>query len=226
MPTSTKFSKLFGKSPFKPMKKHMSIARDCAILMPDAMTAFFNHDNDALKDIKHDIFKMEGDADKILEELQSRLPKSMFLPVDRRDLLDVLEMQESIADRTQDIIGLMLDLPMDVPEELHKPIMRLVNRVTDAVNGGYDIIKTFDDLVETGFKGPHVEKVQNLIHEVVSIETEADTIGIDITHTLFTHAKDMDPVSIVFLHRLIGWVDDLADYAEKLAIRARLLLAR
>ena len=226
MPTTINFSKLFGKSPFKPMKNHMSIATECASKMPDAMTAFFNNDKEALKEIKHSIYQLEGDADKILEEMQSRLPKTMFLPVDRRDLLEVLEMQEAIADRTQDIVGLMLDLPMDVPGELHKPIMRLVKRATDAVNKGHDIVKSFEDLVETGFKGPHVEKVHKLIQEVVSIESEADTIDIDIAHTLFAHAKDMDPVSVVFLYRLINWIDDLADYAEKLAIRSRLLLAR
>ena len=226
MATTVNFSKLFGKSPFKPMKKHMSIAQECAMHMSSAFEAFFNDDKETLKDIKHNIARMEGDADKILEEMQSRLPKSMFLPVDRRDLLDVMEMQEAIADRTQDIVGLMLDLPMDVPEEMHKPIMRLVNNVTEAVRGAYDIVKSFEDLVETGFKGPHVEKTQALIHDVVGMESAADSIGIDITHALFAHAKDMDPVSMVFLYQLIGWVDDLADYAEKLAIRSRLLLAR
>jgi predicted phosphate transport protein (TIGR00153 family) len=226
MPTTINFSKLFGKSPFKPMKKHMSIAAECTTHMPSAVEAFFKGDKETLKDIKQSIVQLEGDADKILEELQSRLPKSMFLPVDRRDLLDVLEMQEAIADRTQDIVGLMVDLPMDVPEEMQKPIMRLVNRVTEAVNGAYQIVKGFEDLVETGFKGPHVDKVQALIHEVVGIETDADTIGTDITHTLFAHARDLDPVSVMFLYQLVGWIDDLADYAEKLAIRARLLLAR
>ena len=71
-----------------------------------------------------------------------------------------------------------------------------------------------------------MEKTQGLIHDVVGIETDADTIGTDITHTLFAYARDMDPVSVVFLYKLIGWIDDLADYSEKLAIRARLLLAR
>ena len=226
MPTTINFGKLFGKSPFKPMKKHMSLATECASHMPSAMEAFFKGDKETLKDIRQSITQLENDADKILEEMQSRLPKTMFLPVDRRDLLDVLEMQEAIADRTQDIIGLMLDLPMDVPEKMQKPIMRLVNRVSDAVNDANNIVRSFEDLVETGFKGPHVDKVQSLIHETVGIETDADTIGIDITHTLFAHAKDMDPVSVVFLYRLIGWIDDLADYAEQLAIRSRLLLAR
>lgn len=226
MPTTIDFGKLFGKSPFEPMKAHMKIANECAMHMPSAVEAFFNGDKDTLNDIKYSVFQLEEDADKILEELQSRLPKTMFLPVDRGDLLEVMEAQELIADRTQDIIGLMIDLPMDVPEELRPPIVRLTNRVTDAVAGAYEIIKGIENLVETGFKGPHVGKVQSLIHDVVGIETDADTIGIDIAHALFAHAKDMDPVSVVFLHRLINWIDDLADYSEKIAIRSRLLLAR
>ena len=226
MPTTIDFSKLFGKSPFKPLKKHMKIANECAMHMPSAIEAFFNGDKETLKEIKYSIFQLEDDADKILEEMQSRLPKSMFLPVDRGDLLEVMEVQELIADRTQDIIGLMIDLPMDVPEELQTPIIRLTNRVTDAVDGAYHIVKGLENLVETGFKGPHVEKTQSLIHDVINIETDADTIGIDIAHGLFAHAKEMDPVSVVFLYRLINWIDDLADYSEKLAIRTRLLLAR
>lgn len=226
MATTLNFGKLFGKSPFKPIKKHMSIAAQCANHMPDAVDAYLKGDKSTLKDIKQQIWQLESDADKILEELQSRLPKSIFLPVDRGDLLDVLEMQEAIADRTQDIVGLMLDLPMDVPQEMHKPMARLVKRCVEATSAAHDLIKLFEDLVETGFKGPHIEKAHKLIHDVVGIETDADSIGVDITHTLFDHRKDMDPVSVVFLHRLVRWIDDLADYSEKLAVRARLMLAR
>lgn len=226
MPTTLNFGKLFAKSPFPPMKEHMRIATECASHMPEAMTAFFDDDKAALKEIRQSVSQLESDADKVLEKLQQRLSTSIFLPVERRDLLDVLEMQEAIADRTEDIVGLMVDLPMEVPEEMHKPILMLTARVADAVSAAYDVVGKFDDLLETGFKGPEVKKTRALIREVISIETDADRIGSDITHTLFAHARDMDPVSIVFLHRLIGWVEDLADYAEALAIRARLLLAR
>ena len=130
----------------------------------------------------------------------------MFLPVHRRDLLDVLEMQEAIADRTEDIVGLMVDLPIEVPEEMRKPILILTGRAADAVSAANDVVGKFDDLVETGFKGPELKKTKALIREVISIETDADHIGTDITHTLFAHARDMDPVSIVFLHRLISWI--------------------
>ena len=226
MATTLNFGKLFGKSPFKPVKKHMKIAHDCVERMPTAMDAFLKQDKIKLKDLKHEITQLESDADKIFEELQNRLPKTMFLPVDRRDLLDVLEMQEAIADRTEDIIGLMLELSIDVPKEMRLPMKNLVEHCVSATKGAYDIVASFENLVETGFKGPHVEKTQKLIHEVVSIETEADSIGTDITHALFEHGQDMHPIALVFLYKLIGWIDDLADFSEKLAIRSRLLLAR
>lgn len=226
MPTTLNFSQLFGKSPFKPMKEHMKITRECVQHIAPAVEAFFINDNSTLKSAKRTVSQLESDADRVIEELQNRLPSSMFLPVHRRDLLDVLEMQEAIADRTEDIVGLMLDLPMEVPEEMHEPILNLTHRAYDAVSTAYEIIACFEELVETGFKGPDAEKAHALIRQVVAIETDADHIGIDITHTLFAHAREMDPVSVVFLHRLIGWIDDLADYSETLAIRARLLLAK
>jgi predicted phosphate transport protein (TIGR00153 family) len=226
MATTLNFGKLFGKSSFKPMRKHMAIAAEAVSYLPAAVEAFLGSDKATLIDIKHAVFELEADADKILEELQSRLPKTMFMPVDRRDLLDVLEMQEAIADRSQDIVGLMIDLPLEVPPEMQKPILRLAKRSVDAVETAKKIVKSFEDLVETGFKGPDVDNTQKLIHEVVGIETSADTIGTNISHMLFSHCKDMDPVSIVFLYQLVQWIDDIADYSEKLAIRSRLMLAR
>ena len=226
MATTLNFGKLFGKSPFKPIKKHMKIANECVALMPAALEAFIKGDKDALKEIRRNIRQMETDADKIFEELQNRLPKTMFLPVDRRDLLDVLEMQEAIADRTEDIIGLMVELSISVPKEMRAPLGSLVERCKIATDGAFQIVSSFEDLVETGFKGPHVDKTNKLIQEVISTETDADTIGTEINHALFDHCKDMHPVAVVFLYKLIGWIDDLADYSEKLAIRSRLLLAR
>jgi predicted phosphate transport protein (TIGR00153 family) len=226
MATTLNFGKLFGKSPFKPVKKHMKIANECVNHMPAALEAFLKKDKATLKEIKLNISQLETDADKIFEELQNRLPKTMFLPVDRRDLLDVLEMQEAIADRTEDIIGLMVELSIEVPKEMRSPLKSLVERCKAAADGAYAIVSSFEDLVETGFKGPHVDKTNKLITEVIAIETDADTIGTDITHALFDHCKDMHPVAVVFLYNLIGLIDDLADYSETLAIRSRLLLAR
>jgi uncharacterized protein Yka (UPF0111/DUF47 family) len=36
----------------------------------------------------------------------------------------------------------------------------------------------------------------------------------------------MSPVSVIFWYQLIEWIGDLADYAEKVGDRLRLLIAR
>lgn len=226
MPTSIDFGKMFHKKPFRPINMHMKNATKCVALMPTAIDAFFRADNDALKDIRQTINKLEEEADEILEKLQRRLPRALFLSVNGHDLLDVLELQEAIVDRTQDIINLMLDLPMDVPEEMRQPIQQLVGRCVAATNVAEKIVNTFVSLAETRFKGSDAESIQELIHETVSIETDADSLGIEITHTIFARRNSMDPVCTIFLYKLIHWIDDLADYAEKLAIRTRLLIVR
>lgn len=226
MPTSVNFRKLFHKKPFKPMKMHMKLATACVALMPAAIDAFLRADTEELKNIRQTINQLEGDADKLLMELQLRLPKALFMEIRGDDLLDVLELQEAIADRTQDIINLMLDLPMDVPSEIHEPVRQLIARCVAATNVAEKIVKSFVDLAETRFKGPDVKRIQRLIQETVTIETDADSFGIDITHTILANRNSMDPVSTMFLYELIQWIDDLADYAEKLAIRTRLLIAR
>ena len=226
MATTIKFKKLFGKSYIKPMKKHMELATECARQVPPAVEAYLAGETDTLKELQRSVIKLEEEADTILEEIQSSLPKSMFMPVDRRDLLDVLEMQEAIADRTQDIIGLMVELPLPIPDDMQQPLRHLAQRCVEACEDAQGVVKSLKDLVESGFKGPEVAEVQKQIAKTIRVETDADTLGIQLSHTLFQHRAELDPTSVVFMFQLFNWIDDLADYAEKLVIRFRLFLAR
>jgi hypothetical protein len=220
------YGKLFAKNPFKPMKRHMKLATECAKYMPDAMEAFLAGDQVRLREIREKVVQMERDADGIYAEIQDRLPRTVFTPVARHDLLKVLEMQEEITDRCEDIVGLLIDLPLEVPVEIQEPLLRMTNRCVEAVVEAREIVKLIDLLLNTGFKGPNVEVMKGKIQDVLVIETDADSIRNEITHALFGHCKDMDAVSIVFLYRLVEWIDDLADCSEQLAIRSRILVAR
>jgi predicted phosphate transport protein (TIGR00153 family) len=226
MAAKMNFGELFGKHPFKPMKRHMKLAVACAHCLPGAVEAFLAGDKVALREARDQIAQLEKDADAIFAEIQDRLPASVFTPVARRDLLDVLEMQEAIADRCEDIVGLLMDLPLEVPEEMASSILRLTHRCVEATEEAREIVKLIDLLLNTGFKGPNVEVMKEKIQDVLIIETDADTICNGISHELFLHTKDMDAVAVIFLYKLVGWIDDLADYSEKLAIRARIVLAR
>jgi len=226
MPTTIKFGKQLARSPLKPVRKHMRIAYESATFLPAAMQAFFNNDREALEETRKTVCELEADADALFEELLQHLPAPAYVAFERRDLVDVLEMQEAIANRMQEITALLLDLPMDAPGDMHKPLMRLVDRCVAATEVAYAIVKSIEQVVEAGFKGTHVEAARQLVQDVVAIETEADTVAGEITRLLFAQCRDMDPVAVVFLYQLVGWIDDLANYSERLAIRSQLLLIR
>ena len=77
----------------------------------------------------HDyLAELENEADGIKNELRAHLPKSLFMPVDRRDLLEVLDLQDEIADTAQDIAGLLVERKMEVAEGMEQPLLNLVRR--------------------------------------------------------------------------------------------------
>ncbi len=220
------FASLFGRSPFKPMQQHMGVVARCAAEIPGLFEALCRGDSAAVHAAKETIFALEEEADGIKNELRAHLPKSLLMPVDRRDLLEVLDMQDSIADTAQDIAGLLVERPMEVPETLKEPLVQLAARCVDACDRAAAIIGEFDELVESGFRGRESDKVSEMVDELSVIEAETDELGMALSRELFAREDEIKPVSVIFWYQLIQWIGDLADYAEKIGNRLRLLMAR
>jgi predicted phosphate transport protein (TIGR00153 family) len=224
--TTNPLGNLFGRSPFSPLQAHMTVAVGCAQLVPSLFEALIAADWETVEKIKEDIFEREAEADSIKNELRMNLPRSLFMPVDRRDLLEVLQMQDSIADTAQDIAGLLVERRMDVPVEMAEPLIALTRRCIDVCVGAEEIIKEIDELLETGFRGREATRVESMINEVNRVEDETDELGIALTRKLFQLEGEMAPVSVMFWYQLIQWIGDLADYSEKVGDRIRLLIAK
>lgn len=218
--------KLFGQSPFKPLQEHMRVVVRCASEVPGLFEALCAEDETAIREIRERIFALESEADDIKNKLRSHLPKTIFMPVDRRDVLEILDLQDSIADTAQDIAGMLVVRRPKVIEAIHDPLMSLTQRCLDACGQMARIMEDLDELVESGFRGPDSEIVVNMIDELNRIETDTDERAISLLSELFAHEAELDPVSIIVWHRLIRWVGDLANFAERVGNRLRLLVAR
>jgi len=225
MVKASAFASLFGRSPIKPMQEHIKVVTRCASEVPALFEALCTGDQAKVTTIKDQIFALEQEADDIKNKLRAHLPKSLLMPVDRRDLLEVLDMQDSIADTAQDIAGLLVERPMEVPLSLEKPLLNLTHRCVEACKKAEEIIGELDELVETGFRGRESERVAEMVDELNRIEDDTDDMGMELTHLLFAQEDQMKPVSVMFWYQLIQWIGDLADYAEKVGNRLRLLLA-
>jgi predicted phosphate transport protein (TIGR00153 family) len=217
---------LFAKSPFKPIQAHMRVVKECVAEVPGLFQALIDANQEELEARKNAIFDKEHEADELKNELRTRLPKSLLMPVDRRDLLSVLGMQDSIADTAQDIAGLLVERDMEVHPDMKEPLVKFVQRCVDTCNEAAAIIEELDELVEMGFRGREAGRVEDMVAKLNTIEDETDEMGMALTRTLFAKEDDMKPVSVMFWYQLIQWIGDLADYSEKVGDRLRLLIAR
>ena len=226
MAQKSTFSALFGKSPFKALQTHMREVVECARDVGPLIQALADGDQAEVVRVKDRIFEREDKADKIKNELRLHLPKSFFMPVDRRDLLEILHLQDTIANRAQDIAGLLVERKMTIPPFMQVPLIALTTRCIDTCEHSLSVIEELDELLALGFRGMEVDKVNDMLKELNDIENETDELGMALARTLFEHEDDMKPVSVMMWYRLIEWIGDLADYAEKVGDRLRLLIAK
>jgi predicted phosphate transport protein (TIGR00153 family) len=226
MRTTSPIAGLFGKSPFKPMQEHMKAVRECVAQTLPLFEALRDGDREKLLAAKEEIFKLEQEADDIKNEIRSRLPKGLFMPVDRRDLLDLLNAQDSIADTAQDVAGLLVLRDMQIPEALKGLLLPFVQRTLDAVEQCAEVINELDELVEMGFRGRAGERVEEMVSALNAIEADSDDLEMDLARTLFDHEDTLKPLSVIFWYEQIQHIGDIADYAEDVGDRVRLLIAR
>jgi len=217
---------LFGKSPFTALQTHMREVVDCARDVRPLIQALADGDQAEVDEIKNRIFEREAKADEIKNELRLHLPKSLFMPVDRRDLLEILHLQDTIANRAQDIAGLLFERKMTIPPFMQEPLIALTARCIDTCEHSLSVIEELDELLALGFRGREAEKVNDMLKELNDIEDETDELGIALARALFEHEDELKPVSVMMWYQLIEWIGDLADYAEKVGDRLRLLIAK
>jgi hypothetical protein len=226
MSSTNPFANLFGKSPFSALQGHMRVVLECVHQMPPLFEALAKGDHEEVVAVKDIIFEKEAAADSIKNEMRNRLPKSLFMPVDRRDLLEVLQMQDSIADTAQDIAGLLVERPMELPDFMQEPMLALTQRCVDVCEMSAKIIEELDELLAMGFRGKEATRVEEMVSALNKLEDETDELGIELSRRLFQHEDEIKPVSVMMWYQLIQWVGDLADYAEKVGDRLRLMIAR
>lgn len=222
----TTISSLFGSSPVKPLQTHMASVIECVEQLVPFFEAALQQDWKAARSEQKNIAKLENAADKLKRQLRMQLPKSLFMPVSRRDLLEVLTMQDKVANRAKDIAGLITGRKMEFPDGVNEQLMIFVKRAIDAARQAQKAINELDELVETGFGGREIKLVESMIKELDAIESDNDKIEVKIRAALFKLEKDLPPVQVMFLYRVIDWIGDLADLSQRVGSRLELMLAR
>jgi len=224
--SSSYLTGIFGASPVEPMQSHMDKVFACVSELIPFVEAVLAEDDAKALELKKKISHMEREADKLKKSLRMQLPKSLFMPVSRRDLLEVLTMQDKVANRAKDISGLVAGRKMRLPESMGALYLDFTKRCLDACAQAREAIHELDELLETGFRGNEVDLVIKMLKELDRIEADTDRLQSELRQVLFEIENTLPPVEVMFLYQMIEWTGDVADRAQRVGSRLQILLAR
>lgn len=219
-------SKLFGKSPFEPLYHHMLEVKECVDLVRPLMDALLADNLKEVEEIAEKIFKAEHDADLMKKEIRNNLPKGIFLPVNRGDILNYLREQDKIADSAEDLAVLITLRRMTVPGELKEYLKELVEKVLITCETAMDISSEIKVLAETSFGGIEAQKVMDMIEKLKLDEWEADKVQMRLAKKMFSIEKDLDPISVMMWMLIFKELGSLANHAENVGDQLRMMLHR
>ncbi len=225
MPT-TPFLNMFARSPIRPIEEHMSKVNACVKELSVFFTAIFENKWDDAKTVYATIVRLEHDADHLKRDLRLHLPNSLFLPVSRSDLLELLNVQDQLANIAKEIATLVIGRKMQFPLTLEPLFIAFLHSALEATKGANLAIHELDELLETGFSGCEVDVVDKMITKLSQIEQETDHQHADLNKALFDLESTFPPVEIMFLYKLVDLVGHLADQARETGDRLQILVAR
>jgi uncharacterized protein len=216
---------LISKNPFAFLKAHMQKTEECVQKTQCIFDALFSGDKEKVISLAKEISQLEHDCDRIKQELRIQVAKSIFLPIERRDLLQVLSNMDSIADSAEDVGVLLTMRWMDLPLELRPVFQIFLERTIEVVQESGKVIFALDRLLEAGFSGPDAEEVLGRIDHIDRLEHLADKAQDQLGKKLFEHEDEFSAASIIMWIKIIDKVANISDAAERMMSHIRLMLA-
>ena len=195
---------LFAHSPLKPLQKHSNKVTECCELLVPFFEAIFREDWNAAEQFRLDISAHERQADALKREIRLKLPRGLFMPIERTDLLELVTQQDKLANYAKDIAGRMVGRQFGIPPEMHDEFMSYVRRSLDATEQAHKVIEEMDQL----------------------LEDDTDQMQIKLRKMLYEVEGRYNPIDVMFLYKIIEWVGVLADQAQRVGSRIELMLAR
>jgi hypothetical protein len=215
---------LFAKSPFAPLQKHMQDVNECVMKVKEIFEAMEANDSKSVSRIAREISKLEAKADTTKNELRNHLPGGLFMPISKTALLEILSLQDDIADDCEDI-GVLLTLKDLTLKDVFKDDFKsFLNKNFEIYELVKEIIDEFDNLLETSFTGREAEKVKSMVSNVALKEHETDLTQRKLLKNIFKNEDQFTHAEFQLWLLILREIRTLSNTSEKLAHRIRNLL--
>ena len=215
---------LFRSSPFAPLQTHMERVSQCVQKLELLYQAYTKNDFEQIEQLAKEISELEHLADLTKNEIRNNLPRGIFLAINRADLLSILSLQDTIADKAEDTAILFTMKKIEPLPDFDEDMKLFVEKNIESVNEVHLILKQLDELIETSFGGKEAQLVSEMVDRVAVIEHEVDMIQVKLLKKLIALEEKIPYTTFYLWTNIFQTMAALSNTAEKLANRVRMVL--
>lgn len=220
------FSQIFARSPMDGIEQHMRKSHECASGLLPLFKALMAEDHEAVCAASEHVAQLERAADTYKSELRLHLPHSLLMPLSRSDLLKLISSIDSVANCARDIAGLLCGRQMHFPATTQALFADYLQAAVDASGQAQTTVIELNELFDNGLRGMLVEVIEKMIQELDDIEQRNDHLQVELRACLFKIERELYPVDVMFLYRIIDLIGNLANNAQDVGSRIQLIIAR
>jgi uncharacterized protein len=220
----TILTNLFGESPFGALEAHGEKVHDAVRRLHVLFEHLGTGDHARLRQVADEIFTLESEADRVRNHLHEMLASRTLLPMKRDEFFRVLEHQDSMADRAEDIAATLTLRELVLPPTVVPLLAAFVERVLKNCELEASIMSKLDLLVESSFGGRDAITVSRLITELAEREDEVKPRQIELSRALLGAEPAVPPVDAILWLDVVHFLAELSKSAARVAEGIRLTL--
>lgn len=218
------FSSLFPRTPLSHLQLHMEKTCACLAKLKELCQIRSEADMSTIEAIGKQISELEHEADLVKNDIRSSLPKRFLFSVDKINFLEILTLQDNLADAAEDIADILIIKKLAPLPALEEKLSEYIDANLDATWTLKEIIFDLDTLVEASFGGPIAMKTHERIEAISLIEHQANLIKKDVKKTLFQLSNELSFSDFILWLNFIEEIGLVSHFAEKEALRIGMLL--
>ncbi|AEX85086.1 hypothetical protein XO10_03290 [Marinitoga sp. 1135] len=219
----TIWGKVFQRfNPIDEIIKHARIVEEASDYLPELFKRYLNQEN--IEDLVEKIDKLEDDADDIKRNFRQLLKKGHLYRFERIELLEFIDLQDSIIDLIEDVAKKMTFNQIELEEEHKEIIFSVVNEIEKMLDHFKKTIKYLKIILSSDFSKETVSIEEQDIKEMKWFEKDVDNKLFKFGKWLYSQKNTMNPIDFLYLRELILLLARIADVTQNVCDRVHILI--
>lgn len=216
--------KLLGGSPIGLLQRHMQQVAKCVSKMAESLDAVEQQRWDQIEELADEVSRLEHEADQIKDDIRTKLLRRFFLGMNRGQILEILSIQDEMADTAENVAILFTIRQLSPLANLAEDFRKFRELNMSAFAQARRIIDELSELMETGFGGAEAEKIRSMVRDVAYAEHQVDVLQRQLLKKVFSDEENLSAADMNMWLQLIKELARLSNLSENLADRVQATL--